>query len=69
MIKENNKQLTILSFLSGKGGSGKTTAALAISKILADVGFRILLVDFDFATSGASYFFLPILSNSTKKGC
>ena len=68
MIKENDKQLIILSFLSGKGGSGKTTAALAISKILADVGFRILLVDFDFATSGASYFFLPILSNSTKKG-
>ena len=46
-----------LVFLSGKGGSGKTTAAIAFAKLLTDVGLKVLLIDLDLATSGASYFF------------
>ena len=68
MEKENKKSLTVISFISGKGGSGKTTASLAIAKILADVGLKILLVDFDLATNGASYFFSPKLSETDGEG-
>lgn len=68
MEKGSIKPTSIISFLSGKGGSGKTTASLAMAKLLADVGFRILLVDFDFATSGASYFFSPRISHLKRIG-
>lgn len=68
MKQENRKPAEVISFLSGKGGSGKTTAALSIAKVLADVGFNILLVDFDLSTSGASYFFLPRINERTNKG-
>ena len=47
----------IITFISGKGGSGKTSIALSISQILAILKHRILLVDLDTATHGASYFF------------
>lgn len=59
MEEQTKRPLAIVAFLSGKGGAGKTTAAIGVAKILADVGFSVLLVDFDFATSGASYFFAP----------
>jgi cellulose biosynthesis protein BcsQ len=47
----------VITLLSGKGGSGKTTVAISICKLLSDMGLKTLLVDFDFATDGASYFF------------
>jgi len=47
----------VIAFLSGKGGTGKTTVAIAMGQLLADMGHRCLLVDFDLATNGASYFF------------
>jgi cellulose biosynthesis protein BcsQ len=47
----------VITLLSGKGGSGKTTVAISICKLLSDMGLRTLLIDFDFATDGASYFF------------
>ena len=68
MTSNTNKKTSVISFLSGKGGSGKTSSSLAISKILADVGFKVLLIDFDFATSGATYFFLPDLNNTDRNG-
>ncbi len=52
----NTKPRTI-AFISGKGGSGKTTVAIATAKLLADMEHPCLLVDFDLATNGASYFF------------
>lgn len=55
--KENNKKAQIISFLSGKGGAGKTSIAISASYLLNDVGFKVLLIDFDFATNGASYFY------------
>ena len=49
----------VITFVSGKGGAGKTTAAISIAKIVADMGLPSLLIDFDLATNGASYFFRP----------
>ena len=68
MGKKNKQKPVVITFVSGKGGSGKTTGALAISKVLADVEFKVLLVDFDLATSEASYFFLPKLSGAKRRG-
>ena len=51
------KDTRVVAFLSGKGGSGKTTVAISMAKLLSDMGFRCQLVDFDLATNGATYFF------------
>lgn len=47
----------ILTLISGKGGSGKTTLALSLSKLLLECNLKVLLVDCDLATNGATYFF------------
>ena len=57
----------ILTLLSGKGGSGKTTIALSIAAMLANCGMKVLLVDCDLATNGGSYFFEDLLSNESHK--
>lgn len=46
-------------FLSGKGGAGKTTVAISFATLLSALGKTVLLIDFDLATSGASFFFKP----------
>jgi cellulose biosynthesis protein BcsQ len=56
----------VITFVSGKGGAGKTTAAISIAKIVADMGLPSLLIDFDLATNGASYFFRPRFRNDAK---
>lgn len=48
---------TAIAFLSGKGGSGKTTLALSMADLLCRCGMRILLVDCDLSTNGATYFY------------
>lgn len=55
--KSNLVETQVISFLSGKGGAGKTSAAISISHLLNDIGFKVLLIDFDFATNGASYLY------------
>lgn len=67
-INNESKPLDVISFLSGKGGSGKTSAALGISRLLSDIGFKTLLIDFDLATGGSSYFFMPRLTNQKQIG-
>ena len=52
-----------IAFLSGKGGSGKTTLALSIASLLAECGFKVLLIDCDLNTNGATYFFEKELAN------
>ena len=37
----------IISFINQKGGTGKTTLSLNISAILADKGYKVLLIDTD----------------------
>lgn len=36
-----------IAITSGKGGVGKTSVSIKMAKVLADSGFRVLLVDFD----------------------
>jgi len=55
-----------LALLSGKGGSGKTTIALSLSKMLSECGLKVLLVDCDIATNGATYFFESRLVNKSE---
>ena len=46
-----------IALLSGKGGSGKTTIALSIASLLSECNIRCLLIDCDFSTNGATFFY------------
>ncbi|EQK45031.1 cobQ/CobB/MinD/ParA nucleotide binding domain protein [[Clostridium] bifermentans ATCC 19299] len=46
-----------LALLSGKGGSGKTTLALSMSSLLSSCGIKVLLIDCDLSTNGATFFY------------
>ena len=58
----------IISFLSGKGGAGKTSVSLGIGKLLSSIGYKVLFVDLDLHTHGASYFFTDMCEAQHKKG-
>lgn len=58
---------TTLAFLSGKGGSGKTTLALSMSHLLCKCNIRVLLVDCDINTNGATYFYESQLFKKNEK--
>ena len=47
----------IIALLSGKGGSGKTTLSLCMSNLLSSVNKKVLLIDCDMSTNGATYFY------------
>lgn len=55
-----------IAFLSGKGGSGKTTLALSMADLLSRCGMKTLLVDCDMSTNGATYFYESQLSSKSK---
>lgn len=57
----------IVTLLSGKGGSGKTTLALSMASLLSDCGIKVLLVDCDLSTNGATYFYENKLADSDDK--
>lgn len=48
---------TVITFLSGKGGSGKTTLAISMADLMRRCGVRTLLIDCDLSTNGATYFY------------
>lgn len=52
----------ILALLSGKGGSGKTTLALSMASMLSNCNIKVLLIDCDLSTNGATYFYENRLS-------
>lgn len=58
---------TALAFLSGKGGSGKTTLALSMSHLLCKCNINVLLVDCDMSTNGATYFYESLLFKKNEK--
>jgi cellulose biosynthesis protein BcsQ len=55
-----------LALISGKGGSGKTTIALSLAQLLATCEKRVLLIDCDLSTHGATYFFESSFGNIEK---
>ncbi|MCD8215602.1 MAG: ParA family protein [Clostridiales bacterium] len=57
----------VLALLSGKGGSGKTTLALSMSSILSSCDIKVLLIDCDLNTNGATYFYENKLSEFNGK--
>ncbi len=59
---------TAIAFLSGKGGSGKTTLALSTANLLCRCGVQTLLVDCDLSTNGATYFYESQLTTADKEG-
>ena len=58
----------VISFISGKGGAGKTSVSLGIGKLLSSIGYKVLFVDLDLHTHGASYFFTDMCEAQHKKG-
>lgn len=68
-ITPNNiRYQNVVALVSGKGGSGKTTCATSMAAILAAANVRVLLVDFDLVTNGASYFFIEDLRRQGQLG-
>jgi cellulose biosynthesis protein BcsQ len=59
-------KIKTLNIISGKGGSGKTIIALSMTKILSELGFKVLLIDCDVATHGATYFYENELEDEKK---
>ncbi len=65
-LKEFSKvrnPVTTIAVTSGKGGVGKTTIAIALSKFLADRGYRVCLVDGDLGLANVDI----VLGLSSKK--
>ncbi|WP_264312992.1 ParA family protein [Pseudomonas putida] len=50
--------MDVLSLISTKGGAGKTTVAANLGGLLADAGFRVLLLDLDSQPTLSSYYAL-----------
>lgn len=62
-IKNNQKKATIICFVSGKGGAGKTSICISLGKILDSLNKKILLIDLDISTHGMTYFFKEKMGN------
>ncbi len=54
----------ILALISGKGGSGKTVIGLSIANALSSINKKVLLIDCDTSTHGATYFFENLMDFS-----
>ncbi|WP_013320523.1 AAA family ATPase [Gloeothece verrucosa] len=64
----NNSEPKVIAFISGKGGSGKTTITIATTQLLTDIQQSCLLVDCDLTTNGCSYFFQEKLKEKAANG-
>lgn len=67
MLREMMIMSKVLALLSGKGGSGKTTLALSIASMLSECSVKVLLIDSDLSTNGATYFYEGKLENRLKE--
>ncbi|MBL7154350.1 MAG: ParA family protein [Phycisphaerae bacterium] len=56
-MAKNKLPVESLAVISGKGGSGKTVISLGMCAVLSEAGLKVLFVDCDTATHGATYFF------------
>jgi len=53
--RKAKKKTTIISFISGKGGVGKTALTASVGKLLALTGYKVLIVDSDLITHGMTF--------------
>lgn len=61
------KNTYTISIVSGKGGVGKSSVAIKMSKILAEQGYKVLLVDCDYNLSNTSIKLgIPLNNNFAK---
>ena len=59
---------TIVNCISGRGGVGKTTISLNLTKFLSSLNEKkVLLIDFDLVTSGATHFFRDEIKERNEK--
>lgn len=56
-----------ITLLSGKGGSGKTSLALSMASLLSKCRIKILLIDCDLSTNGATYFYEDKIPKNLKR--
>lgn len=56
-MSESSERYQIISFVSGKGGVGKTTLTTNTSWLLSDSGNRCLIIDLDFHNQGSTSLF------------
>src|SRR2546428_11413251 len=54
--------MTIISFVSAKGGTGKTSIAASTATVLSHLNLKTLLIDLDYATNGLTLLFLDKIS-------
>lgn len=47
MLEKSNKIPKVLTVTSGKGGVGKSTTSVNVATILAEMGYKVCIVDFD----------------------
>jgi cellulose biosynthesis protein BcsQ len=57
----------VFSFLSPKGGSGKTITAITLAIVLSGLDKRVLIVDADASTNGLSLFYLDEITQYKSK--
>ena len=53
----------VFSFISAKGGTGKTILAASIATLLGGLGKKVLIIDLDAATNGLTLLYLKELSD------
>lgn len=60
-------ETTVVSFVSIKGGTGKTNTSILLARCLESSGKRVLLVDFDLNNSLSFYFLSETQMEKTKR--
>jgi cellulose biosynthesis protein BcsQ len=65
-VKEAMMKNKVFSFISAKGGSGKTILTATISDFLAQLGKKVLIIDADGSTNGLSLFYLDVLVDNKR---
>src|SRR5215475_16141904 len=59
---------TVITFYSYKGGTGRTMALANVAWILAANGYRVLVADWDLESPGLHRYFHPFLDEREVKG-
>ncbi|MCE7990995.1 MAG: ParA family protein [Roseivirga sp.] len=66
-MNKRSEKAQVVSFVSGKGGVGKTSTVISLGHLLQSMGIRTLIIDFDLTTNGASYFFKNLYQRNQQR--